>query len=201
MKARWLLGAVVLGLLASVGQLHSQDQKEPDFKKIMEMYGVPGEEHKNLEGSIGTWDVTAKMFTPGKEPMVSKGTAVRKWILDKHYVVENFTGDFMGQKFQGMGTSGYDRLKKKYVFTWIDNMGTSIMYSEGDYDSKTKTFTYNYTCDCPFLGKNTKARDVVRIVSPDEQVYEAYKTPPQGGGEFKMMELTYKRAAGKEKAR
>ena len=33
-------------------------------------------------------------------------------------------------------------MKKKFVGSWVDNMGTGIMFSEGTYDPATKTFTY-----------------------------------------------------------
>ena len=34
--------------------------------------------------------------------------------------------------FKGTGIEGYDNGKKKFVGTWMDNMGTGIMMSEGD---------------------------------------------------------------------
>ena len=37
----------------------------------------------------------------------------------------------MGQPFSGVGIDGYDNLRKKYVTTWIDTMGTGIFSMEG----------------------------------------------------------------------
>jgi hypothetical protein len=105
---------------------------------------------------------------------------------------ETYKGDFMGTTFEGVGTTGYDRFKKKFVFSWIDNMGTGIMNSEGDYDPKAKTFTYSYQFDCPFMGKDVKARDVVTILNENEHTFAMFRAMSKGG-EFKMMEISYSR--------
>jgi hypothetical protein len=199
MRNRLLLGSVAIGLLMlASGPVWSGGEKQPDFKKMMEMYGVPGPEHKNLEPLHGKFDVSVKMFMPGKkEPNTSKGAAERKWVMDKRYLHETVSGEFMGGQFKGQGFNGFDRFKKKYVFTWMDNMGTGILYAEGTYDPDKKTFTYNYVEDSPFTGKGTKARDVVKIVSMNEHVMESYRTLAKGGPEFKMMEITYTRQGKK----
>ena len=40
----------------------------------------------------------------------------------------------MDMSFTGMAIEGYDNVKKKFVSSWIDNMGTMILNSEGTYD-------------------------------------------------------------------
>ena len=93
------------------------------------------------------------------------------------------------------GTEGYDNAKKKFVGTWVDNMGTGIMTSEGDYDPATKTFTYNskYTM-AP--GMDTPIREVVKLTDKDHMAFEWYET--HGGQEMKTMEINYTRAGGKK---
>jgi hypothetical protein len=197
MSNRLLSVAVLLGVVCAVTGLQSAAGQEPDFKKLKEMYGTPGPEHKYLEPLHGKWDITTKMFMPGKkDPTVTKATAERKWVMDKMYLQESVSGEFNGEKFKGQGVTGFDRFKKKFFFTWIDNMATGIMYGEGEYDPKTKTFTYSYTEDSPFLGKGVKARDVLKIVSDNEQHFTFYRTMPKGT-EFKMMEMTYTRQSKK----
>ncbi len=49
---------------------------------------------------------------------------------------EDFSGEFMGKPFHGIGITGYDNLKKKYVGSWIDDMGTGLFISEGDADAE-----------------------------------------------------------------
>ncbi len=56
-------------------------------------------------------------------------------------------GKMKDMNFKGMAIEGYDNVKKKFVSSWIDNMSTMIMNSEGTYDAATKTFTYNAECE------------------------------------------------------
>ena len=90
--------------------------------------------------------------------------------------------------FKGQGTEGYDNVKKKFVGTWIDSMGTGIMMSEGDYDPATKTFTYTGEIEV-MPGMKQKIREVVKITDQDHMDFEWYED--RGGKEVKTMEINY----------
>jgi hypothetical protein len=106
------------------------------------------ENHKLLAQLAGTWTYNVKMWmAPDAPPMDSKGSAVRKPIMEGRYFVANFTGEMKmpgeGGKmknfeFKGMSIEGYDNVQQKFVSTWCDNMSTGIMTSAGTYDSTTK---------------------------------------------------------------
>ncbi len=188
------IAALLVGLLAIPAPVRSQEQ---DFQKILEKYGTPGPEHKNLEPLVGSWKVTAKFwFKPDAEPTVSDGTAVRKWALGKRYVAELYKGTAAGLPFAGMGWTGYDRVAKKYVAAWIDTMGTGLETSTGTYDPKKKTFTYTSESFDPFSGMKIKTKEVLRIVSNDEHIAEMYRANADGSNEFKVLELRCVRTHG-----
>src|SRR5215213_2959322 len=89
----------------------------------------PGENHKHVTRYAGDWTYAGKMWMdPGQPPTESTGTMHGEAILDGRYVQTVWKGNFMGMPFEGRGTNGYDNLSKQYVSTWIDNMGTGIMY-------------------------------------------------------------------------
>jgi hypothetical protein len=179
-----------------------------EMKKMMEQMmelGKPGENHKLLAELVGSWTYTLKMQmdpSTGK-PSESKGTAVRKAIMDGHYFVADVTGKFqmpgkdgkmMDMNFKGMAVEGYDNVKKKFVSSWIDNMSTLIMNSEGTYDAATKTFTY--MADCEMMpGMKMKIREVVKVVDKDHHNFEWYED--KGQGESKTMEISYTRSGKK----
>jgi len=96
----------------------------------------------------------------------------------------------MDMTFKGMGTEGFDTVKKKFVSSWIDNMGTGIMYSEGSYDPTSKTLTYLTEVEMP-PGTKTKMRQVIRIVDNDHRVMEFFED--RGGKEVRTMEIKSKR--------
>jgi hypothetical protein len=173
--------------------------------KMMELSKL-NENHKLLATLDGTWNCDVKMWMDGdtsKKPDVSKSTAVRKSIMDGRYVIMDVTGKMEmpgpdGKKkemtFKGHGTEGYDNVKKKFVGTWMDSMGTGIMMSEGDYDSSTKTFTYTGEFEM-MPGMKQKIREVLKITDKDHMNFEYYED--RGGKEMKTMEIAYTRSGKK----
>ena len=177
------------------------------MQKMMEMMmemGKVGENHKVLAELAGNWTYTAKMWMdPAGKPQESKGTSTRKAIMDGRYFIAEHTGKFKmpgtdgkmkDMNFKGMAIEGYDNAKKKFVSSWVDNMSTMIMNTEGTYDAATKTFTYNAECEM-MPGKMTKIREVIKVVDKDHHIFEWYDNSQ--GPEAKTMEIAYTRAGKK----
>ncbi len=167
---------------------------EEAMKKMTEA-ATPGEEHKRLQGIVGNWKTTSNFWMePGKKPEVSKGTAKHEWILGKRFVREEYRGKFAGQKFVGNGIVGYDNVKKQYVSTWIDSMGTGVMLAEGSYNAAANQIEMGSHYSCPMTGGERSGRTVTRFVSKNEFVFEMFDKTPDGV-EVKVMEIVYKRAS------
>jgi hypothetical protein len=170
----------------------SADDKPNDSQMMMAMMELakPGENHKLLEGLSGTWTYTSKFWVSpdtNTPPMESSGTAVAKPIMGGRYLEIDNTGKMMGMEFQGIETTGYDNVKKKFVSSWVDNMGTGIMLSEGTYDPATKTITYTAEEE-PMPGMKIKVRELLKLTDKDHHTYEFYED--RGGTEVKTMEIT-----------
>lgn len=158
------------------------------------------ENHKLLAEFVGNWNYTVKMWmAPGAPPNESKGTAVSKTIMDGRYVVSENTGTFQmpgpdgkmkEMAFKGIATDGYDNAKKKFVSSWVDNMGTGIYLSEGTYDASTKTFTYTSEMEM-IPGSKSKMRQVIKAPDKDHRTFEFYED--RGTGETKTMEINFTR--------
>jgi hypothetical protein len=171
------------------------------MKQMMELAKL-NENHKLLADLVGTWSYTVKFWMnpdPNAKPEESKGTAVRKPMMDGRFFVMDVTGKMEmpgpdGKKkemtFKGMGVEGYDNVKKKFVGTWVDNMGTGIMMSEGTYDPATKTFTYTGEYEA-VPGMKQQIRETERITDKDHHLFEWYEN--RGGQEAKTMEISYTR--------
>ncbi len=182
------------------GQMSKADMDKM-MAQMMELSKL-NENHKLLGDLAGTWSYTVKMWMnpdPSAKPEEYKGTAVRKSMMDGRFFVIDVTGKMEmpgpdGKKkemtFKGMGLEGYDNVKKKFIGTWVDNMGTGIMMSEGTYDPATKTFTYTGEYE-GIPGMKTKIREVVKIADKDHHAFEWYED--RGGQEAKTMEINYTR--------
>ena len=184
--------------VAPAGQPNAADMQKM-MEQMMEMSKL-NENHKLLSSGDGTWDYTVKMWMDGdasKKPQESKGTAVRKSIMEGRFVEMDVTGKMQmpgpdgkpkEMTFKGHGMEGYDNVKKKFVGTWMDNMGTAIMMSEGTYDPATKSFTYTSEME-PLPGMKTQVREVLKLTDNTHMNFEWYEN--QGGQEKKTMEINY----------
>jgi len=197
--------AIALPALAQDKAATKTDEKQPSEAEMMAMMmelAKPGENHKLLAQNVGHWTYTAKMWMnpdPNAAPSESSGTSVGKEVLGGRYIITEHTGKMAmpgpdgkmtEMEFKGIATEGYDNVKKKFVSTWIDNMGTMIMVSEGTYDAASKSFTYHTECEM-MPGTKTKIREVIKVTDKDHHVFEFYED--RGGKEVKTMEIKYTR--------
>jgi hypothetical protein len=167
--------------------------------KMMEL-GKLNENHKLLAATAGTWSYTVKMWMdPKGNPTDSTGTAVRKAIMDGRFVTGEYTGKFKmpgadgkmkDMNFKGMSFDGYDNVKQKFVSTWVDSMGTGVMFLEGTYDASAKTFTYTGEFEM-MPGMKCKVREVIKNTDANHMSMEYYED--RGQGESKSMEINYTR--------
>ncbi len=184
-----------LALAAAGSQEKAKPGGPPDMEAMMAAYkkaGAVTENHKPLEALVGEWTTSSKMWMdPAAPPMESAGTASAKPLFGGRFVQTAHSGNFMGETHEGISTTGYDNLKKKYVGTWIENMGTSITYTEGTYDAGAKTFTFTGKYDDPVTGGTIPFRFTQKVADKDRIAFEWYET--REGKEAKTMEITYTR--------
>jgi hypothetical protein len=165
--------------------------EEKAAMEAMMKAGTPGPEHKKMAEMAGTFDAVVKMWgAPGMEPSTSKGVSKNTTVLGGRYLREDFTGEFMGMPFNGLGYSGYDNVTKKYFGTWIDSFSTGLMTSTGDCSGDTCTYTS--TMSDPASGKQIQGTTKLHFESKDKHVMEMWGAAPDGTN-FKMMEITYTR--------
>jgi hypothetical protein len=184
---------------------NTQPNPEEMMKQMIEMSKL-NENHKLLSDMNGNWNYSIKMWMnpdPNAKPQESKGTAVRKSTMGGRYATMDVTGHLQmpgpdGKmkeiQFKGMSLEGYDNVKKKFVSSWIDNMGTGIQYSEGTYDPASKTFTFASEME-PMPGMKMPVRETLKMTDKDHMLMEWYEN--HGGQEKKTMEIAYTRSGKK----
>jgi hypothetical protein len=149
-------------------------------------------EHKLLAKQAGRWDAEMEYldFETGK-PARSKGISIRRQPLGGFWLIDNFQAEMMGMQFKGMGTTGYDPLKKKLVGTWIDSMTPSLMVVEGGWDKDRKVMTLS-GMGVGQDGKPSRTTLKTTVHSDDRHVFEMFSQMPDGN-DVKVMEITYTR--------
>lgn len=163
---------------------------------------TPGPEHEWLAKGEGKWNVTMRMWMegPGSEPVVSTGTAEAKMVLGGRYLMENFNATLnfppeMGgqQPFEGLGMTGYDKVRNLYISTWADSMSTQIMMMKGSRAPGGDTLYLYGEMDEVML--NVYGR-LVRsdIIWTDENTHTMTMYDLHAGPDYKVFEITYERA-------
>jgi hypothetical protein len=189
---KYLILLPLVALLTKADAQQGQPDQAAMMKKWME-YMTPGDMHKMLASFNGKWEGEVTMWMdPSAPPTKSKTTATNTMIVGGRYQEATHSGNFGGMPFEGKSIIGYDNIKKVFVSSWVDNMGTGIMVLEGPYDPKTKTITMRGKMTDPMSGTETQVREVFRIVDDKHQVMEMYNTYADGK-EMKSMEIKYSR--------
>ena len=165
------------------------DTDKAEMMKKMEAAGTPGPAHKALEAFVGNWKAEVKCWCePDGPPKVSQGTAKASWILNGHFLEEEFHGEMMGKPFTGRSLMGYDNIKQTFNTVWVSDMQTSILTSEGKGENGNKVITLAGKSNCPATGrKDIPIKTVFRVLSPDKHVFEMFNDSA------KTMEITYTR--------
>lgn len=180
-------------LAAQDASTRQPPQMTPEQKAEMDAYmkaGMPGAQHKRLASQAGEYAVRMKHWSePGAPAMEESGTATRRMILDGRVLAEDFKGTMMGSPFMGHGMTGYENATGRYWSTWMDNMSTGMMLSEGDCDAK-HACTFRGSWYDPVKKTKVSSRMASRWTSPTVEVFEMYG-PDRAGKEMKMMEITY----------
>jgi hypothetical protein len=206
MKHRLLISVVTMALAGAAPCLADEKPKQasragapagmPNQEEMTKAWmaaATPGEAHKKLEPMVGSFTVVTKMWMdPAKPPEESTGTSESKWVLGGRFVEQRVEGTAMGQPFSGIGYTGYDNYKKKYVGSWTDTMGTMIMISTGTVDASGKKFTFWSTVDDVVMKKPAKVKEIVTVVDGDHHTYEQWSPAPDGKM-FKSLEVQYTR--------
>lgn len=184
--------ALVAPLAAQEEQKHEGhgEQMEMASMEAYEQAGTPGAPHAALADKLaGEWNVEVKMWMGPGEPMTTTATSTNEMILDGRFIRYQVSGDFMGQPFKGIGTTGYNNTAGRYEATWIDNHSTTTYFSTGQMEDGKLVMTSEHMD--PASGEMIKGRSVMRFVSDDQIVEEAWEI--RDGQEVKTMELTYTR--------
>jgi hypothetical protein len=153
---------------------------------------TPGEEHKMLAKDNGEWseDITIYM-SPSAPPVTSKSTCTNTMVLGGRYQKSVHKGNMMGMPFEGESTVGFDNGRKVWFSTWVDNMGTGIMYGEGVYDKSKKALILNGKMTDPNTSKSVDYKEVMTWPDEAHQKMEMYVIAD--GKEIKTMEILFTR--------
>lgn len=182
MKKILSISAMVLYSCLSHAQM-----SEAETKAMID-YATPGKMHEMMTKDMGTWTETTTIWmAPGAEPIKNTGSATFDMMFGGKYQVSRHTGNFMGMPFEGISTTGYDNSREVFINTWIDNMGTGIMYSEGKWNDATRSIDFKGNMTDPTVKKAIPFHQTLTFVDDKTRKIEMYTQ--YKGKEYKAMEI------------
>ena len=188
----------------------SSANEDETYNQMLD-YSRPGKYHQLLANLVGTWTFKGGHFSENPNPDSNKvvfkfnGTLVRKSFANGRFFIVELTGGKLQMPIQdgkmkevnakSIETEGYDNVKKKFLLTVINNhIGSDISFSEGTYDSMTKTITFESEAEL-VPGMKIKAKELYIILDKDHYRLEYYDE--QNGKYIKATEIDCTRVKGK----
>lgn len=167
---------------------------QTEEEKAWIAYMTPGQQHAMMAKDDGKWNEEITFYmAPDAPPTVTKISCTNEMILGGRYQRSVHSGEMMGMPFEGISTAGYDNARKIFFSTWIDNMGTGMMYMEGQYNEAKKMLELKGSSTDPLTGKSLPVRETLRWIDDNTQEMEMYNTTADGK-EFKSMVIKMTRA-------
>ena len=81
---------------AQLGPIQKADSRQAVVARMLDLmvkYATPGEHHKEMAKRIGEWDYEVQMWmSKDAPPMLSKGTATTRWLIDGMWVLTEMKG-------------------------------------------------------------------------------------------------------------
>jgi hypothetical protein len=179
------------------GYVKDSTMKEPPMDSAMMANwmaaAAPGPMHAMLAKDDGAWEgeVTSWM-DPAAPPTKSKTSSTNRMVMGGRYQLSEHSGCFGGMPFEGMSIVGYDNMKKVFMSSWIDNMGTTIMNMEGTMDSASRTMHFSGSCTNPMTGKQQNVKQDLTFIDDNTQKMTMWG-PDMTGKDYKTMEIVMKR--------
>lgn len=170
----------------------AQAQMEgPEEHAAMEEQRMMGPMHHLLMQWVGHWRQELKIWPNPKvkEPAISRLDFEGRVICEGKFLEGSVRGEMMKKNYEAHTVIGYDNIKRKFIKTWLDNLGTGILILEGTMDEQTKTIDFLGTTLDPLTRQPLKVHQVMKLISPDKYILEVYREG-KDGMEFKSMEIT-----------
>jgi hypothetical protein len=133
---------------------------------------------------VGTWEGTLQQWMdPAAPPTTAKATTVTKLAMNGLYLLDDYSSNMMGQPMQGHSIIGFDKVKKKFVMSWVDNFGSGIVQMEGTYNEASKTLNIVGTQSNPGKGGSSSIRKEQKWIDDATYSITMYGTGHDGKSE------------------
>lgn len=159
---------------------------------------VPGKHHQMLSTLAGEWDAEIIMIEPGGHAEKFTGTLSSRMEFEGRFLYSQYTGEFGGMPFRGVGVMGFNNVDQRFESFWTDSMSSGMMLAKGTMDESSRTITLHGEHTEPVGKTKVKTREVWTMGGPNKYSIDMFQT--RDGEENRVMTITYTRKTGKANA-
>ena len=186
------LCAVMVSAPAYAQDMNEMSPEQMEMMKNFEAYSTTNEMHEKLAQMVGSWDAKVQHWmAPGAPVEESTGTAELEAIFGGRFILQEFSSEWMGEPFEGLGLFGYDNIQKEFQSVWLDSMATGMMFASGGI-TEDGGFEEEGTFSCPLTNSERWNRSKTTFIDEDKWTLEMFMKD-EGGEEFRSMIITYTR--------
>ena len=157
------------------------------------IYNTPSEVHNMLGKYNGDFVLDISMWMGNeKEPKVFNIVAVNRMILEGRFLEIAQAGNMGDAPYKALTTIGYNTSSKKFYLTSLTNMGTGILYLEGNGDQNARVANVTGEMFDPESKKPIKVRQKLSFIDDNNLLIENFDTST-GKQEKKTVEYRFKR--------
>jgi hypothetical protein len=138
--------------------------------------------HSLLHTMVGHWTAQVRMSPgDGTDPIDSDGYATSELILGGRALKTAFKGEFLDQKFTGLGLDGYDMDRKNHFSIWMDTLttGPTVISGQCGHDGMDVVTLKGEFLDAE-SGDTIQLKTVLKLVSASRYTYEEWHTRGEG---------------------
>jgi hypothetical protein len=180
------------GGVAAQDEASGQGAEMAAMEEAMAKAAAPGAQHEYLSKFAGRWRAQMRMFVGG-ETIEGRGVADCEMVLGGRFLQTRYKGELAGRNFIGIGLDGYDNLAQKFVSTWADTNGTTIVMLEGDDPGEGEPHTMTGSYVDPATGKTKHVKSEIKFASTNRYTYEMWEK--EDGGEYqRSMQAIFSRS-------
>lgn len=156
---------------------------------------APSEAHAEIAKLAGEWTANMKMFyAPEAPPMETTFDSKMHMMLGGRYLVEEVSGDMMGEAFEGFMVLGHNNGTGETFSVWFDNFGTGITSAAGQRDEAGVLHQTGLMqhAEAP---SGSVYRSEMTVIDDDHFNVKMWGAMPDGS-ESLMMDMDYTRKPG-----
>lgn len=153
----------------------------------------PSEDHKYLKPLVGSWRGKGMARTHPHlklEPVVCRLQI--KWILDGRFLEQRIRCILDGEKLDGVGYLGYDRIAKRYAGAWFNSADSGYTALTGQRKDAV-TFIFTLEHNDAVVKKRIRSTNTVTIVGPQKHTQVLTVRDPATGKDVVLSRITYTR--------